>query len=303
MPDYKNATGNGTGQSGPTAADGWAGEIADAMRELGADGTTIALDRLGTPGFLALQRLGFTLVDSAPTTEAAREVKTPEEVRLFRANGPLLMDMLGAFEAAIEPGVRERDLLAVLADRMHRGGGEFQATSTIASGPNTNPWRAEATDRALEAGDLVFVDTDTVGIGGAFFCVSRTFPVGGAMSPEQRANYRDALEWLDAMKQAVEPGLTCAQIAARAPELPEKYRAQRYEVMIHSVGLEEESPSVCYPFDRQWNADRVIREDMVLVVELYAGAVGAPHGVKLGDVTLVTADGLEVLAPYPFLDL
>jgi Xaa-Pro aminopeptidase len=199
--------------------------------------------------------------------------------------------------------VRERDLLAVLADRMHRGGGEFQATSTIASGPNTNPWRAEATDRALEAGDLVFVDTDTVGIGGAFFCVSRTFPVGGAMSPEQSANYRDALEWLDAMKQAVEPGLTCAQIAARAPELPEKYRAQRYEVMIHSVGLEEESPSVCYPFDRQWNADRVIREDMVLVVELYAGAVGAPHGVKLGDVTLVTADGLEVLAPYPFLDL
>ena len=26
MPDYKNATGNGVGQSGPTAADGWAGE-------------------------------------------------------------------------------------------------------------------------------------------------------------------------------------------------------------------------------------------------------------------------------------
>ena len=160
-------------------ADAWAGEIAAAMRELGVEGSVIALDRLGTPGFLALQRMGFTFVDSAPTTEAAREVKTPEEVRLFRANGPLLMDMLGAFEAAIEPGVRERDLLAVLADRMHRGGGEFQATSTVASGPNTNPWRAEATDRALESGDLVFVDTDTVGIGGAFFCVSRTFPVGG----------------------------------------------------------------------------------------------------------------------------
>lgn len=282
-------------------ADAWAGEMVAAMRELGVEGTTIALDRLGTPGFLALQRLGYAFVDSAPTTEAAREVKTPEEVRLFRANGPLLMDMLGAFEAAIEPGVRERDLLAVLADRMHRGGGEFQATSTVASGPNTNPWRAEATDRALEAGDLVFVDTDTVGIGGAFFCVSRTFPVGGPMSAEQRATYRDALEWLDGMKAVVEPGLTCAEIAARAPDLPEKYRPQRYEVMIHSVGLEEESPNVCYPFDRQMNADRVIREDMVLVVELYAGEVGASHGVKLGDVTLVTADGLEVLAPYPFI--
>jgi Xaa-Pro aminopeptidase len=284
-------------------ADGWAGEMAAAMRELGVAGTTIALDRLGTPGFLALGRLGYTFVDSAPTTEAAREIKTPEEVRLFRANGPLLMDMLGAFEAAIEPGVRERDLLAVLADRMHRGGGEFQATSTVASGPNTNPWRAEATDRALESGDLVFVDTDTVGIGGAFFCVSRTFPVAAELGAAQRALYRDALEWLEGMKAVVEPGLTCAEIAARAPQLPEKYRAQRYEVMVHSVGLEEESPSVCYPFDRQWNGDRVIREDMVLVVELYAGEVGARDGVKLGDVVLVTADGLEVLAPYPYLDV
>ena len=283
-------------------ADGWAAEIAEAMRELGVTGTTIALDRLGTPGFLALQRLGYTFVDSAPTTEAAREVKTPEEVRLFRANGPLLLDMLGTFEAAIEPGVRERDLLAVLADRMHRGGGEFQATSTVASGPNTNPWRAEATDRALQPDDLVFVDTDTVGIGGAFFCVSRTFPVSGELSGAQRALYDDAHGWLAGMKAAVEPGLTCAEIAARAPDLPERYRAQRYEVMVHSVGLEEESPSICYPFDRQWNGDRVVRENMVLVVELYAGEVGARDGVKLGDVVLVTRDGLEVLAPYPFLD-
>jgi Xaa-Pro dipeptidase len=284
-------------------ADAWAGETVAAMRELGVSGTSIALDRLGTPGFLALQRLGYTFVDSAPTTESAREIKTPEEVRLFRANGPLLVDMLGAFEASIAPGVSERDLLAVLADRMLRGGGEFQATSTVASGPNTNPWRAEATDRTLEAGDLVFVDTDTVGIGGAFFCVSRTFPVGGEPSGAQRALYRDAADWLEGMKAVVQPGLTCAEIAARAPDLPERYRAQRYEVMVHSVGLEEESPSICYPFDRQWNPDRVIREDMILVVELYAGEVGARDGVKLGDVALVTPGGLEVLAPYPFLDL
>ena len=70
--------------------------------------------------------------------------------------------------------------------------------------------------------------------------------------------------------------------------------------MIHSIGLEEESPSVCYPIDRQSNPDRVIQEDMTLVVELYAGEVGGDHGVKLGDEVLVTSDGLRVLAPYPF---
>ena len=70
--------------------------------------------------------------------------------------------------------------------------------------------------------------------------------------------------------------------------------------MIHGIGLEEERPSVCYPGDAQSNGDRVIEEDMTLVVELYAGAVGGDHGVKLGDQVLVTADGLEILAPYPF---
>ena len=60
----------------------------------------------------------------------------------------------------------ERELLAVLADVMIRRGGEYLATNTVCSGPNTNPWRAEATDRRLELGDLVYVDTDTVGIEG-----------------------------------------------------------------------------------------------------------------------------------------
>ena len=41
---------------------------------------------------------------------------------------------------------------------------------------------------------------------------------------------------------------------------------------------------------------------MTLVVELYAGERGGDHGVKLGDEVLVTADGIEVLAPYPFSD-
>ena len=52
--------------------------------------------------------------------------------------------------------------------------------------------------------------------------------------------------------------------------------------------------------DRQSNGDRVIQEDMALVIELYAGEQDADHGMKLGDEVLVTADGVRVLAPYPF---
>jgi len=287
-----------------SAAATFAAAIEEAMRDLGIGGRILGVDRLGTPGFLALQRAGFTIVDSAPATQAAREVKTPGEIALMRRNGALVLDMLTAFEGAIAPGVRERDLLGVLADTMLRGGGEYLATNTVCAGPNTNPWRSEATARPLQPGELVFVDTDTVGIGGYFFCVSRTFAVPGAtVAPERRDTYLAAREWLEGMKALVRPGVTCAELAAAAPALPDRWLDQRYECMIHGIGLEEESPSVCYPMDPQSNGDRVIEEGMALVVELYAGAKGGDHGVKLGDEVLVTAQGIEVLAPYPFGDV
>jgi len=274
-----------------------------ALRELGVTPGRLAVDRLGTPGFLALQREGIAIVDAAPVTTVAREIKTLEEVALFELNGAILMEMLAQFERAIAPGVRERDLLAVLADTLLRRGGEHLATSTVCSGPNTNPWRAETTARAVEPGDLVYVDTDAVGIEGYFFCVSRTFLCGDRPpTPAQRDAYRTAHDWLLAMREMIRPGITCGELAAKAPRLPRKYMPQRYEVMIHSIGLEEESPSVAYPDDAQPNGDRVLQENMALVVELYCGEVGGRDGVKLGDQVLVTSGGVKVLVPYPYCD-
>jgi Xaa-Pro dipeptidase len=282
-------------------AEAWADETLAAVRELGASGTSVAVDRLGTPGFLALERRNLALRDSAPITQEARRVKTAGERVLLERNGELVMEMLGALERAIEPGVTERELLAVLAETMIRNGGEYLATTTVCSGPNTNPWRAEATDRSVERGDLVFVDTDTVGIEGMFSCVSRTFLAGpGEPAVEQADAYRAAHDWLLEMTALVRPGITCSELARIAPRLPDRYLPQRYECMIHGIGLEEENPSVCYPQDRQSNADTVIEAHMALVVELYAGEIGSGQGVKLGDQVLVTQEGCRVLAPYPF---
>jgi Xaa-Pro dipeptidase len=285
-------------------ADTWAEGTLAAVREVGGSGDVVAVDRLGAPAHLALAGLGVTIRDSAPVTQEARAVKTPTEIVLLDVNASMVMEMLGAFETAVGPGVSERELLAVLSDVMIRGGGEYLATNTVCGGANTNPWRAEATHRRLEPGELVFVDTDTVGIEGMFFCVSRTFPVGEVPpSPEQRDTYRASHEWLQAMESLIRPGLTCGELASIAPRIPERYLAQRYECMVHGIGLEEENPSVCHPQDRQSNADTVIEEHMALVVELYAGEVGAGHGVKLGDQVVVTRDGVRILCPFPFSEM
>jgi Xaa-Pro dipeptidase len=276
-----------------------------ALREVGVRGGRVGLDRVGTPALRALEAEGVTLVDSSPATQQAREVKTPQEINALRLNGGYVSRALHEFLAAIEPGLTERDLLAVYASAMLQRGAEYLATNTVCSGPNTNPWRAEATDRVVGNGDLVFIDTDTVGVEGYFFCVSRTFRCGDRPpTPEQREAYRAAHDWLLEMTDLVRPGVTCGELARTAPPIPERFLPQRYEAMIHGIGLEEENPSVCHPRDPQPNGRRVIQEDMALVVEIYAGVVGGSVGVKLGDEVLVTADGVEMLAPFPYaLDL
>jgi len=283
-----------------TEAAVWALETVSTMREMGVSGSRLAVDKIAPVALRALEGEGIEVVESGTVTMDAREVKTPEEVQVFRANGAVVMDMLAAFESALTPGVRESDLVAVLTDSMLRRGGEYLITRGVASGPNTNPWRQEATDRATEPGDLVFVDTDVNGIEGYFYCVSRTFVCGDdRATPAQRDAYRIAREWLLSMRELVRPGIGYREFAERAPKLPAMYAAQRYETMLHSCGLEDEGPSISYPDVGQPNPERHLKENMVVVAEVYLGAVGAPFGVKLGDEMLVTADGPEVLAPYP----
>ena len=171
----------------------------------------------------------------------------------------------------------------------------------MASGPNTNPWRQESNDRVLQEGDLVFLDTDMVGIEGYFYCVSRTLVCGeAAPTPEQRDLYRAAHDWLQAARELVAPGMSYREFAERAPRLAPEFVSQRYECLMHSCGLEDEGPSISYPDAVQPNPDRALEADMVVVVETYLGAQGGSQGVKLGDQLLITDTGTEQLAPYPF---
>lgn len=282
-------------------ADAFAVECVAALRELGVSGELVAVDRAGAPAWLALASLGLRFRDSAPVTQEARRVKTPEEIALLDLNAPLIAEMLATVQAHVGPGIAEREILAEMARVMLAGGGEYLATNTLCSGPNTNPWRAEATDRRLAEGDLVYVDTDTVGIEGMFFCVSRSFPVGEPTSA-QRETYRAAHEWVTATKELIEPGMTCDDLALKAPRIPERFVPQRYECMVHGIGLEEENPSVCHPQDAQSNACTPIEPGTALVVECYMGEIGGDHGVKLGDQVVVTDEGCRTLVPYPWSD-
>jgi len=286
-----------------TEAIPWAEETVAALRELGVSSNRLAVDKLAPVAARALEAEGIEIIESGTVTMDARSVKTPEEIALFRQNGSLVMDMLSAFESALVPGVRECDLVAVATDSMLRNGGEYLITRGVASGPNTNPWRQESNDRAVDEGDVVYIDTDVNGIEGYFSCVSRSFICGGGeATPEQREAYAIARDWLAGVKEFIRPGVGFRDFAERVPQLPERFAAQRYECILHSCGLEDEGPSISYPDAVQPNPDRVLEKDMVVVNEVYLGEVGGSFGVKLGEQHLITADGPEDLAPYPFSD-
>jgi Xaa-Pro dipeptidase len=281
--------------------DRMATEICDVLRELGVAGEQVGVDRLDVAALLALQRAGLRVVDASPVTDVAREVKTPEEVKVMRFNGPIGTEMMAEFEAAIVEGIAEYELFARLSDSLLRRRGEVVFSRLVASGQNTNPWGSEAREKLVRNGDLVAVDTDAVGYEGYLIDFSRTFLCGEApASSEAVEAYRVAHESLLSMRAALRPGLSLREYAASVPAIPEKYRPLRYDLMVHGAGLEDEGPIIYYDGQGDNPDDEYIQENMALCCECYIGVAGGSCGVKLEDQLLVTAGGSELLCTYPY---
>ncbi len=278
----------------------FAAELHDTLKELGLVDGPIAVDRLDTLGFLALQRAGLDLTEAGTTVEAAREIKTREEIKLLKINGAICDAVLAEFEAAVRPGIAEYELLAVLSDGIMRRHGEVVFTRLVASGRNTNPWGSEAHGKLVMPGDLVGVDTDACGYEGYVIDVSRTFCCGERPTSEQIELYRVAHECLTGMREVARAGMSYREFAEQAPKLPQRFEAQRYDIMVHGAGLEDEGPTIYYPGQDDNPDDMFLRENMALCFECYVGEVGGKFGVKLEDQVLLTASGCELLSTYPY---
>ncbi len=248
----------------------WAGEIVGALRELGVDpaGAPLAVDRLGTPASLALADLGVRLVDSAPVTQEARRVKTPEEIALFELNAPLIHAMLETFEERLAPGVFERELLGEMARVLIRGrrrvprdehrllGTEHEPVAGRGDRP-ARPRRRSRLRRHRRGRDRGVLLLRLADVRGGRADRGAAIHVRGRARVGHRHEGRDPR------------GMTCADVAAVAPPLPERFVPQRYECLVHGIGLEEENPSVCHPPDGQPNGDTVLEPGTILVVECY----------------------------------
>lgn len=112
--------------------------------------------------FLTLAQMGITLVDAVPVLVAARAVKTPLELDIHRVNARLVDESIDAFLPTMVPGRTENEMWAALTKETFARGALHAEARLLCSGPRTNLWMQEATNRVVRGGDLVAF-TDLVG--------------------------------------------------------------------------------------------------------------------------------------------
>ena len=291
-----------TGGRTAAAADEFVAVILDLMARFGGKNKRLAVDRIEHVGYAALRANDVDVLEGQVLTEHARSVKNANELNAMRCAIHACERAVDEMRDAMRPGVSENEMWAALHAGNIKRGGEWIETRILASGPRTNPWFQECGPRIMQEGDMMAFDTDLVGTHGYCCDISRSWIVGDAKpTDEQRTLYQIAYEHVMTNISLVKPGMSFAEMTAKAHRLPEAYRPLRYGVLAHGVGLCDEYPSVRYPEDVEAHGySGSFVPGMTLCVEAYVGAVGGQEGVKLEEQVVVTETGCAPLSQYPY---
>ena len=237
-----------------------------------ADAGHRALPQTAAPGVTELELAAY--VEQA-TRRAGHEGYQPLRHPEARGGGALLMS---------------GENLAV------RGGHGLVVTGTGLSA--ASPYGASR--RVLQEGDIIVLDIGTT-CGGYTADESRTFVVGRPQR-EQQALFDVTRQTEDAVIGCLRPGVPVAEIYATAEAIVDRGAPPVYDpgsltlpgFVGHGIGLELDEPPVLWPRDRT-----VLREGMVLAVEVEISAGERAIMTKLEDTVVIRSDGCEVLTNAP----
>ena len=288
------------GVNAETMARRWALQIHEALGEHGCAADQLAVDRADTLMIQALAELGTRVVDGKQVLEHARAIKSADEIRAFRASLATCEESVRSLHAFAVPGVTEAQAFGHLVGQSLARGGEYPETRLLTSGPRTNPWFQETSDRVLQAGGLLAFDTDLIGPMGFYNDISRSWVIGERPKPAQATLLDISAEQVAHNIDLLRPGTSFVEFASKAFRLPDAYLANRYADLVHGCGLGVEYPFVLYPEDADDGMyDGRFKANMIVCVESYVGALDGPEGVKLEQPVLITDRGPEVLSALP----
>lgn len=262
-----------------------------------------------------------TIVDPGEIVHEMRLHKSAEEIDVMRHAAASSAEAHRTAMAAARPGQCEAELEALIEYTFRRLGANGPAyPSIVGSGANATILHYIENSRRIEDGELVLVDA-----GGEYGYyasdITRTWPVSGRFSAEQRAIYEIVLQaQLEAIDRVC-PGISqheihegvvrtltagLIQLGLLEGPLDEAIANGTYKTFYmhktgHYLGLDVHDVGK-YKTGKRW---RPLEPGMVITIEpgLYIAAdcesVGAAWrgiGVRIEDDVLVTADGHEVLS-------
>jgi Xaa-Pro aminopeptidase len=145
-----------------------------------------------------------------------RSVKSSAE--LDRIRRAVYISSLAHREAmkSTRPGMNEFEIRALMEYMFRRYGAEGPAYgSIIGSGLNSTTLHYQASDRFMESGDVLLIDA-AASYGGYAADVTRTFPVSGTFTPDQRAIYEIVLAAQKAAAGLIREGATWQELSSAA---------------------------------------------------------------------------------------
>lgn len=133
-----------------------------------------------------------------------RLYKSRAEISAMRRAAKIAIAAHRRAMARCRPGLYEYEIEAEYTHEFRRHGARLSYLPIVGSGPNSCVLHYHANDRQLEDGDLLLAD---VGCESDYYAsdVTRTWPVNGRFTAEQRAIYELVLDAQDAALEAIAP--------------------------------------------------------------------------------------------------
>jgi len=281
-----------------------AGKIKRELAERDLLGEPVGVDAVEPAVLFALQAEGIDVVDGQQLMQAARVIKTEDEITLLNTACMMVDAAYEELYRAMKPGMRENECVALVNKVLYDMGSEHVEGVNAISGERCNPHPHVYTDRALRPGDPAYFDI-LHSFMGYRTCYYRTFAVASASKPLVDA-YRRCRYYLDAAIELIRPGATTAEVVSiwpRAEEFgfPDEEAAFALQFG-HGVGLSIWEKPI---FSRLVSLDHPeeIREGMVFALETFWPASDGWSAARIEEQLVVTADACEVITRFPAEDL
>jgi Xaa-Pro aminopeptidase len=226
---------------------------------------------------------------AATALRGLRIRKTPAEIAALAEAGAAIDRVHANVPRWLRAGRTEREAAADIASAIAAEGHARIDFVIVGSGPNAAKPHHEPSDRVMSPGDAVVVDIGGTMPNGYCSDCTRTYVLGAA-PPDMAAYYAVLAEAQEAACAAVQPGIPAQAVDAVARDLITKagYGAYFTHRTGHGIGLETHED----PYIVAGNTEE-LEPGMAFSVE--PGIYPGPHGARIEDIVVCTADGYRRL--------